>query len=195
MSLGFAKNRKSYVCNGCHCGPCALTIPDDLAMALFCPDTGSGYDADWKEVDVEVAKVKVKRLVDDAELPRQMTGGSAGMDLCSHEECFISAGKRQLVGIGIAVSIQPGYEGQIRPRSGMATKGVTVLNSPGTIDSDYRGEVKVLLVNHDSMGFRIMKGDRIAQLVIAPVPYVDLEEVDELDSTVRGSGGFGSTGS
>jgi dUTP pyrophosphatase len=140
-------------------------------------------------------KVKVKRLTEDAILPRQMTEGSAGMDLAVHEQCSISRQCRKLVGIGIAVSIPPGYEGQIRPRSGLANShGVTVMNSPGKIDSDYRGEIKVLLINLGSMAVSLEKGLRIAQLVIAPIPFVELEEVEELDGTARGSGGFGSTG-
>ena len=100
-----------------------------------------------------------------------------------------------LIGTGIAVAIPPGFEGQIRPRSGLAVKrGVTVLNSPGTIDSDYRGEVKVLLINLGSEPFVIKRGDRIAQIVFAPVARAGLQQVDDLDATARGAAGFGSTG-
>lgn len=144
-----------------------------------------------------IAKLRVKRLVEKARLPEQMTDGSAGFDLFACEECLVGASAKRatVVGTGIAVGIPTGYEGQIRPRSGMAAKkSITVLNSPGTIDSDYRGEVKVLLMNHGGGDVRIKAGDRIAQLVIVPVPFVEIEEVEELGKTVRGSGGFGSTG-
>jgi dUTP pyrophosphatase len=132
-------------------------------------------------------------------LPSYQTEGSAGMDLIAaldeEETLFLPAGERALVPTGLALEIPHGYEGQIRPRSGIAlTYGVTVLNSPGTIDSDYRGEVRVMLVNLGLETFAIERGARVAQLVIAPVTRVTLEATDELVGSERGAGGFGSTG-
>lgn len=132
-------------------------------------------------------------------LPAYQTEGSAGMDLIAaldeEETLFLPAGERALVPTGIALEIPHGYEGQIRPRSGIAlTYGVTVLNSPGTIDSDYRGEVRVMLVNLGLETFAVERGARIAQLIVAPVTRVTLETTDELVDSERGAGGFGSTG-
>lgn len=128
-------------------------------------------------------------------LPRYQTPDSSGMDLSASEAARISPGSRQLVKTGLFLEIPHGFEGQVRPRSGLAFKhGVTVLNAPGTIDADYRGELCVLLINHGSDVFLIEPGDRIAQLVIAPVAQVTLNESDNLCGTERGSGGFGSTG-
>jgi dUTP pyrophosphatase len=149
------------------------------------------------------ATLHVKKLVEEAELPRQMTEGSAGFDLCAcitgpNKKLGISPGERTLVGTGIALAIDEGYEGQVRPRSGLALKnGITIVNSPGTIDSDYRGEVKVILMNTGNTTFIIEHGDRIAQLVIQAVPRIELKELAEdaeLPTTDRGAGGFGSTG-
>ena len=129
--------------------------------------------------------------------PRYQTEGAAGMDLHAavREPVTIAPGARALVPAGWAVAIPPGYEGQVRPRSGLAFKhGVTVLNAPGTIDADYRGELKVLLVNHGERDFVVSRGDRIAQLLICPVFQADLREVETLDATPRGAGGYGSTG-
>jgi len=120
---------------------------------------------------------------------------AAGFDLHSIEDVVINPGERKLIGTGLAFEIEKGYEVQIRPRSGLAFKhGITVLNSPGTIDSDYRGEIKVLLINLGNEKFEIKKGDRIAQAVIAPVIQAEIIEVDSLSDTKRGAGGFGSTG-
>jgi dUTP pyrophosphatase len=116
------------------------------------------------------------------------------MDLCSTERLDIGINEIKLVSTGIAVAVPEGYEAQLRSRSGLALKGVFVLNSPGTIDSDYRGEIKIILANFGSDVFHIEKGDRIAQLVIAPVIRAELVDVNSLDFTVRGGGGFGSTG-
>ena len=138
--------------------------------------------------------IKIKRVSPDAVLPCYKTQGSSGMDLCSTEKLDIGINQVKLVSTGIAVAVPEGYEAQVRSRSGLALKGVFVLNSPGTVDSDYRGEVKVILANFGSDVFHIEKGDRIAQLVIAPVVNAELIEVDNLDSTLRGGGGFGSTG-
>ena len=129
--------------------------------------------------------------------PRYETPHSAGMDLRAHlpGEIALAPGERVLVPTGLRLQIPPGYEGQVRPRSGLAMKrGLTVLNAPGTIDADYRGEVGVLLVNLSAEPQRIEPGERIAQLVVAPVTRVRWEEVEELDESERGRGGFGSTG-
>ena len=128
-------------------------------------------------------------------LPAYATAGAAGMDVVAAEELTLAPGARHAVATGFAIAIPEGYEVQVRPRSGLALKhGVTCLNTPGTIDSDYRGEVRVILANLGSEPFPIRRGDRIAQLVPAPVLRAVIEEVDTLDATERGSGGFGSTG-
>ncbi len=128
-------------------------------------------------------------------LPNYATLGAAGMDVVSAEELTLAPGARHAVASGFAMAIPPGFEVQVRPRSGLALKhGITCLNTPGTIDSDYRGEVKVILANLGSEAFEIKRGDRIAQLVVAPVQRGAFSEVDSLDETARGSGGFGSTG-
>lgn len=139
-------------------------------------------------------QVKVT-LSDSATLPAYARSGDAGMDLVSTEEVFISSGRWKLVKTGLCLELPDGLEAQVRPRSGMALKhGVTVLNSPGTIDSGYRGEVGVILINHGNSPFVINKGDRIAQLVFAYVANVDLIKVEALSDSDRGTGGFGSTG-
>ncbi len=131
----------------------------------------------------------------DLPLPSYATVGSAGMDLRAAETAILKPGARALIATGLAIALPEGYEAQVRPRSGLAVKhGVTVLNSPGTIDADYRGEIKVPLINHGSEDFVIARGDRIAQMVIAAVTTVELVEVEVLDDTARGAGGFGSTG-
>lgn len=128
-------------------------------------------------------------------LPAYATDGAAGMDVVSAEDVTIAPGGRYAVATGLAVAVPQGYEVQVRPRSGLALKyGVTCLNTPGTIDSDYRGEVKIILANLGGDSFVIKRGDRIAQLVPAPVQRAYFAEVATLDATVRGSGGFGSTG-
>lgn len=134
------------------------------------------------------------------ELPRQHSAGAAGVDLLAalgiSETVTILPGRREIVPCGFALALPQGYEAQVRPRSGLAAKhGVTVLNAPGTIDADYRGEVKVILINHGSEPFEIRRGDRIAQMVVAPVSAVGFSERETLDETERGTGGFGSTGS
>lgn len=132
-------------------------------------------------------------------LPAYLSHDAAGLDLLAAlpqaEPLKLAPGSRALVPTGLVLEIPPGYEGQVRPRSGLALKhGVTVLNAPGTIDADYRGEVMVLLVNLGPENFIVMRGDRIAQLVIAPVTRVDIELVEETSGSQRGRGGFGSTG-
>lgn len=128
-------------------------------------------------------------------LPAYATAGAAGMDVVAAEALILAPGARHAVATGFAIAIPEGYEVQVRPRSGLALKhGITCLNTPGTIDSDYRGEVKVILANLGSEPFPIARGERIAQLVAAPVQRAMFEEVAVLDETVRGAGGFGSTG-
>ena len=139
--------------------------------------------------------LRVKKLNKDAKIPAYQTKEAAGFDLHAIEDAILKVGERKLIGTGLAFEIEKGYEVQIRPRSGLAFKyGITVLNSPGTVDSDYRGEIKVLLINLGEKAFEIKKGDRIAQAIIAPVIQAKIKEVEELSSTDRGSGGFGSTG-
>lgn len=128
-------------------------------------------------------------------LPAYATSGAAGMDVVAAEALSLAPGARHAVGTGFALAIPDGFEVQVRPRSGLALKhGITCLNTPGTIDSDYRGEVKIILANLGNAPFDIGRGDRIAQLVPAAVQRATLSEVDSLDETTRGSGGFGSTG-
>ncbi len=145
-------------------------------------------------------RVRFRRLAHGAglPLPAPASAGSAGLDLRAAigEETTLAPGRRLLVPTGFAVELPGGYEGQVRPRSGLAVRhGVTVVNAPGTIDSDYRGEILVALVHHGEEPLVLRRGDRIAQLVVAPVAAVEIEETVELDETDRGSGGFGSTGS
>lgn len=130
-------------------------------------------------------------------MPAYQTAGAAGLDLSAAvaQSVVIEPGERRFVPTGIAVAIPQGFEGQVRPRSGLALKhGIGIVNSPGTIDSDYRGEIGIVLVNHGSEPFVVTSGTRIAQLVIAPVARVTVEAVDTLDTTDRGAGGYGSTG-
>ena len=144
----------------------------------------------------EVA-VLVKRLphFEGLELPQYATAGAAGMDVLAAEDVTLAPGARHAVATGLAVAIPQGFEIQVRPRSGLALKfGITVPNTPGTIDSDYRGELKVILINHGHDPFEVRRGDRIAQLVLAPVTRASWLKVEELDETLRGEGGFGSTG-
>ena len=145
--------------------------------------------------------LKIKRLPNARGLPppAYQSAHAAGLDLMAaipaHSRTVIEPGAREAVPTGLAIELPPGYEAQVRPRSGLALKhGVTVLNAPGTIDADYRGEIRVILINHSAEPFEIARGDRIAQMVIAPVSQVALIEVDELTDTARGDGGFGSTG-
>ena len=141
--------------------------------------------------------IAVKRLNNGGglPLPSYATPGAAGMDVVAAETLTLKPGRRYAVATGFAFAIPEGYEVQVRPRSGLAIKhGITCLNTPGTIDSDYRGEIKVILINLSEDEFRIERGDRIAQLVPAPVLRAKLNEVVNLDETLRGTGGFGSTG-
>ena len=139
--------------------------------------------------------VKFRRIDPSAELPTYAHPGDAGMDIRSIEELTIAPGARALVHTGLVMMLPPGYEAQVRPRSGLALKnGVTVLNTPGTIDEGYRGEVGVILVNFGSEPFKVEKGAKIAQMVIAPCTRAEIVETDEVDDIVRGTGGFGSSG-
>ena len=147
-------------------------------------------------VTVKVLRVRPKQS-GEITLPRYMTELSSGMDLFAalEDEVTLAPGERKLIPTGIALAIPEGYEGQVRPRSGLALrKGITVVNTPGTIDADYRGEVGVILINLGQQSFQVKPGDRIAQLVIAPVTRAVLEWVEELDGTNRSGGGFGHTG-
>jgi dUTP pyrophosphatase len=142
-------------------------------------------------------RVQIVKLRPDAVAPRYMSEAAAGLDLtvAVDEPVTLEPGQRAALGTGLAVAIPPGYEGQVRPRSGLALEhGLTVANAPGTIDADYRGEVKVILVNLGDQAVVVEPGQRVAQLVIAPVVRAELIEVDELPPSTRGVGGFGSTG-
>ena len=144
-----------------------------------------------------MVKVLVKKLHPKVQLPSYKTQGSSGMDLMAFIESpiKISPNSSALIPTGISVAISNDFEIQIRPRSGLAAKSnISILNTPGTIDSDYRGELKVILFNHGSKEFIVKNKDRIAQMILTPVLKIDFEEVDDLPETVRGSGGFGSTG-
>ena len=142
-------------------------------------------------------RVQIQKLRPDAIVPRYMTAGAAGLDLSAALDAAIeiAVGSRAAIPTGLAIKLPDGYEGQIRPRSGLAREhGITLVNAPGTIDADYTGPLIVLLINHGDRPVRIESGQRIAQLVIAPVVQAELAEVDELPTTGRGAGGFGSTG-
>ena len=142
-------------------------------------------------------KVLIKKLNPKAELPKYKTEGSSGMDLMAFikEPINIKPQTSSLISTGISVAFSKNYEIQIRPRSGLAAKNnISVLNTPGTIDSDYRGEIKVIIYNHGNENFSINNGDRIAQMILAPVVKMELEEKNDLPKSIRGKGGFGSTG-
>ena len=143
--------------------------------------------------------LRIKRLAhsDGLDLPTYETAGAAGLDLRAalSEPLILQPGERSLVPTGLSIELPAGHEGQVRPRSGLAVKhGITVINAPGTIDEDYRGEVKVPIINLGDQAFEIQRGERVAQMVIAPVTQVVIEEVDHLSDSSRGAGGFGSTG-
>jgi dUTP pyrophosphatase len=140
-------------------------------------------------------KLKVYRLSPDAQLPQYSHPNDSGMDLIATQDLELLPGDSRLVPTGIAIELPPNTEAQVRPRSGLALNHqITVLNTPGTVDEGYRGEIGVILINHGQTSFQILSGMRIAQLVIAPVIRVEIEEVSDLSETRRGSGGFGSTG-
>jgi dUTP pyrophosphatase len=144
-------------------------------------------------------RVLIQRLPhgEGLDLPHYATAHAAGMDLRAavSEEIVLSPGERALIPTGLAIALPEGFEAQVRPRSGLALKhGITVLNSPGTIDADYRGEVGVILINHGQQAFPVARGERIAQMVVAPVSHIGWQEAESLDDTARGAGGFGSSG-
>ncbi|MCK4225635.1 dUTP diphosphatase [candidate division WOR-3 bacterium] len=139
-------------------------------------------------------RVRIKRLDKTLPIPNYQTEGSSGLDLYAREECIVRPGDFKTIPTGITIEVPEGMEGQVRARSGLAaTSGIGVLNSPGTIDSDYRGEIKVILFNFSDKDFKVGKGDRIAQLVITSIVKVELKEVENLGETQRNKGGFGST--
>ena len=145
-----------------------------------------------------MTKILIKRLSKEISLPKYETNGSSGMDLAANivDDINIDPGKTAIIPTGLALSIPKGFEVQIRPRSGLAAKKkISVLNTPGTIDSDYRGEIKVILINQGQETFKVEKGLRIAQMVVCPVVQAQIKEVEDLSETERGKGGFGSTGS
>ena len=145
-----------------------------------------------------MTKILIKRLSKEISLPKYETAGSSGMDLAANiaSNINIDPGKTAIIPTGLALSVPKGFEVQIRPRSGLAAKKkITVLNTPGTIDSDYRGEIKVILINQSQETFNVEKGLRIAQMVVCPVVQAQIKEVEDLSETERGKGGFGSTGS
>ncbi len=142
-------------------------------------------------------QVKIKKLHPDAIVPNYMTEHAAGMDLCTVIEVplLLAPGERTLLPTGLAMEIPPGFEGQVRPRSGLALKkGIALVNAPGTIDADYRGEIGIIIINHGNEPVEFQPGDRVAQLIIAPVTQAVLIETDELNDSTRSSGGFGHTG-
>jgi len=142
-------------------------------------------------------QVKIKKLHPQAVIPAYMTEHAAGLDLCTVIEApvVLASGERTLLPTGLAMEIPPGFEGQVRPRSGLALKkGISLVNSPGTIDADYRGEIGIIIINHGAEPVEFLPGDRVAQLIIAPVTQAILVEADELNDSVRSSGGFGHTG-
>ena len=144
-----------------------------------------------------MTKIQIKKLSDAVLIPKYETSGSSGMDIAAHiaENITINPGEKALIPTGFSLAIPHGFEVQIRPRSGLAAKkSITVLNTPGTIDADYRGEIKVILINLSKEKFIVRNGERIAQMVVCPIAQVQLDEVKELFETDRGSGGFGSTG-
>jgi dUTP pyrophosphatase len=144
-----------------------------------------------------MSEILIKKIFKDVNLPKYETGGSSGLDLEAYvnADIILTPGERKLIPTGISVAIPDTMEIQIRPRSGLAFKnGISVVNTPGTIDSDYRGEIKVLLINHGKENFIIKKFQRIAQMVVSPIIKVKLKVVEELPETIRGEGGFGSTG-
>jgi dUTP pyrophosphatase len=143
----------------------------------------------------ERISVKVQKVSADAVMPYYEHEGDSGVDLFSVEDKLLKPGERALVSTGIRIALPPGYEAQVRPKSGLAIKsGITVLNTPGTVDAGYRGDVCVIMINHSDSDFKVEKGKKIAQMVFQKVESAAFEEVNSLDETSRGEGGFGSTG-
>lgn len=142
----------------------------------------------------ENVELRVVLLEEDLPLPRYMSEGAAGMDLYAAKKIHLAPGSIKLVPTGIKVAVPSGYELQVRPRSSLAARGIGIANSPGTVDNDYRGEVKVPLINFSEHPFLVNKGDRVAQAILAPVVRARIKNVSSVDSTIRGEGGFGHTG-
>ncbi len=166
-----------------------------MSVSAVQPASETQTNQDWRTAP----QVRIKRLphCEGLELPRYETALAAGCDVRAAlvKPMILRPGERFMVPTGIAIALPPGWEAQMRPRSGLAAKhGISLVNTPGTIDADYRGEIKVILINHGSEDFTINRGDRIGQMVIAPVWQARFEEVADLDETERGAGGFGSTG-
>ena len=144
-----------------------------------------------------MSKILIKRLNKNLPLPKYETAGSSGLDIYADidDDQILKPGEHRVVPTGIALTVPKGYEIQVRPRSGLAAKnGISIVNSPGTIDADYRGEIKIILFNHGNKNFMINNKDRIAQMVLTPIIKMELEETNELPESIRGEGGFGSTG-
>lgn len=143
----------------------------------------------------QTIRIKREASGDGLELPSYQTAGAAGMDVCAAEDATLESGATKLIATGFSIALPEGFEAQLRPRSGLALKfGITLLNAPATIDADYRGEVKVILTNLGDASFEVRRGDRIAQMVIARYEKISWQEVESLDETARGIGGFGHTG-
>ena len=155
------------------------------------------FNKKYNFFDMTILKVKKLDNLGEIKVPKYETSGSAGLDLAAaiDEDIVMKPGEVALVKTGIAIALEKGFEAQVRPRSGLALKkGITVLNSPGTVDSDYRGEVCAILINHSKVDFTVKRGERIAQMVIAKHEQAEITVVEDLDETERGAGGFGSTG-
>lgn len=166
---------------------------ENQALQEILADEREAMDTERK--DQTMPEVKFMRLHPDAKIPQYQKPGDAGADICSVEDVIIPSGSRRGVHCGFAIGLPEGYEAQVRPRSGLAlNRGIAVLNSPGTIDQGYFGEIGVILINHSDGYFKIAVGDRIAQLVVVPVSKASFVEVDELGTSDRGAGGYGSTG-
>lgn len=144
---------------------------------------------------MKMLEMKIKKLSEEAKIPRYAKPGDAGLDVCSIEDFVINPGERYMAKTGLAFEIAEGYELQVRPKSGLASKyGISIVNTPGTLDSGYRGELMVIMINHGKDPYHASKGDKIAQIVVNKYEHVNFKEVDELSQTDRGEGGFGSTG-
>lgn len=173
-------------------------MPDEpIEYSNVAPDASLPHASSINAPLTNAPVLRIKREAggEELELPSYQTAGAAGMDVRAAEDCTLKAGETKLVATGFSMAIPNGMEAQLRPRSGLALKhGITLLNSPATIDADYRGEVKVILTNLGREDFEVSRGDRIAQIIIARVERVELQIVEELDETLRGSGGFGHTG-
>ncbi len=142
-----------------------------------------------------MVNVKITKIKDNAIIPAYAKAGDAGVDLCSTEEYELAPGERKLISTGIKIALPEGHEAQVRPRSGLAIKhGISIVNTPGTIDAGYRGEIGIILINHGQEPFKVESGMRIAQMVINQIEHAEFEEVDALDETERGEGGFGHSG-